>query len=601
MSRLINCCKKHPQRTCFLMGILASILLMVPYLILGDCSIITYHDQLDGELLNYILRAKYLFSGIHVYPELMNGLPDTGAVPPAPLFVLLYKAFQPLTAFLLTQWVISVIGFSGMYLLLHKITGQHFVPFLTACIFMLLPFYPVYGLCIPGQPLMLYCTLQLYHRERDGKSLTSVYSLLYLSCILLYALGSSLILVGFGWLAAIGILLLYCTCKAIRQKEKPPLSHFLSFITLLIGYLSCNISLIHQVLSPDSDMLSHKSALVHAATDFWESIKSVLYPGINYTETWHWIVLPLVFLDLLLLGLALKCKNPLEVSRITHLMKKVGLLLLFILVIVLFYGVYFEESFTSLKNSMPGAIGSFNLSRLVWMLPTAWCMLAGCQCSILVPSPKSGCKDNINRLSDALRQIIIIALFGLWGITVFLHSPLRANISKLVKGNDYYALDWNKFFACDIYSQIDETIGLPKEDYRVVSIGIYPAAASYNGFYCLDGYSNNYPLSYKHSFREVIAKELDKSEYLKDYFDNWGNRCYVLCAEYPGYYTFEKKWNPVINQLELNTERLKEMNCKYIFSAAYLNNSEELGLTLLRDEPFETEDSWYHIYVYKLN
>ena len=64
---------------------------------------------------------------------------------------------------------------------------------------------------------------------------------------------------------------------------------------------------------------------------------------------------------------------------------------------------------------------------------------------------------------------------------------------------------------------------------------------------------------------------------------------------------YEKKWNPVINQLELNTERLKEMNCKYIFSAAYLNNSEELGLTLLRDEPFETEDSWYHIYVYKLN
>ena len=235
------------------------------------------------------------------------------------------------------------------------------------------------------------------------------------------------------------------------------------------------------------------------------------------------------------------------------------------------------------------------------MLPTAWCLLIGYQCSILVSQSVQASKLSLKQFWYHVCYIVVLALLGLWAVTILLHSPLKANLAKLVKGNDYYALDWNKFFACDIYSQIDEAIGLPKEDYRVVSIGIYPAAASYNGFYCLDGYSNNYPLSYKHSFREVIAKELDKSEYLKDYFDNWGNRCYVLCAEYPGYYTFEKKWNPVINQLELNTERLKEMNCKYIFSAAYLNNSEELGLTLLRDEPFETEDSWYHIYVYKLN
>ena len=75
----------------------------------------------------------------------------------------------------------------------------------------------------------------------------------------------------------------------------------------------------------------------------------------------------------------------------------------------------------------------------------------------------------------------------------------------------------------------------------MVSLGIDPAAALYHGFYSLDGYSNNYPLSYKHRFREVIAPELAKSEYLTDYFDDWGNRCYMFSAECPGYYTIEKK------------------------------------------------------------
>ncbi len=92
--------------------------------------------------------------------------------------------------------------------------------------------------------------------------------------------------------------------------------------------------------------------------------------------------------------------------------------------------------------------------------------------------------------------------------------------------------------------------------------------------------------------------ELNKSDYVRDFFDNWGNRCYITTAEQANYYTFEKKWNSVVYDLDLNINKLKELNCKYIFSAAYLMNAEEKGLSLLQEAPFETEDSWYHIYVY---
>jgi len=42
------------------------------------------------------------------------------------------------------------------------------------------------------------------------------------------------------------------------------------------------------------------------------------------------------------------------------------------------------------------------------------------------------------------------------------------------------------------------------------------------------------------------------------------------------------------------------MNCHYIFSAAYIMNAEELGLKLMQETPFETEGSWYHIWVYEV-
>ena len=82
--------KNHKGYLYCTIGILFSFLLMLPYLILGTGSIVTYHDQLDGELLNYLLAAKYLFTGAETYPELMNGLPVTGAVPPAPRTLLLF-------------------------------------------------------------------------------------------------------------------------------------------------------------------------------------------------------------------------------------------------------------------------------------------------------------------------------------------------------------------------------------------------------------------------------------------------------------------------------------------------------------------------------
>lgn len=603
--------KNHKGYLYCTIGILFSFLLMLPYLILGTGSIVTYHDQLDGELLNYLLAAKYLFTGAETYPELMNGLPVTGAVPPAPLFVLFYYFFSPFAAFLISQWFISIISFLGMYLLIHRLTGQRITGLLLGIIFMLLPFYPVYGLCIPGQPLLLYSVLRLrdlelqlsasgLYRKPTKKEVSK--GIGYLALILFYSLCSSLVLVGFACLLALGIASLCITFQAFRKHTRFPYAPWLSLAVLLCGYLASNLNLIRQVLFPADGELSHKSEVIYTPTNFAESFRSAFYPGIPYTESWSVVLFPLALLCILLLMIARHKKDSDAIITLkTALIQSAGIFCIILLICTL-YGVYGTSPVVTIRNSTEGALSGFNLGRITWLLPTFWCILAGRLISPLCPQaplPQAILPEKKATPSGIfLRYLLFLGIFGVWGSIILLNSPLRANISKLVKGNDYYALDWEKFYATDIFEQIDDAIGRPKEDYRVISLGIYPAAAAYNGYYCLDGYSNNYPLDYKHSFREIMAEELAKSEYIRTYFDNWGNRCYLTTAEYNNYYSIEKKWNGGFHNLSLNTEKLREMGCDYLFSATWILNADELGLTLLREEPFATESSWYNIYVY---
>ena len=601
---------KFSKKTYIIAGIFIACLSMLPYVLLGTGSIVTYHDQLDGELLCYILTAKYLFTDISIYPELMNGLPSTGAVPPAPLFVLLYTVFQPFTAFMLTQWIINIIGFLGMFLLLSKLTKQDFISFCISVIFMLMPFYPVYGLCIPGQPLLWYSVSCLFDIEKEYGLFNReklLNKLLYISRILFYGAGSSLVLVGFACLIVLLGIFICQTFLWFRLRKNNvntlfPYTPLLSLLLLSMTYLFTNISLIKQVLFPTSKYVSHKSEIVISAQYFADSFISTVTKGVSYAQSWHTaIIITTMFVLITIIIVVMKAHVSRSVEMAstatdnTPLTYRIILLALFIILVGLLHAFYHGNIVTELRNHSDGLLKEFNLDRIAWLLPVTWCVLAGYVLTYII--------EKWSFLTPFLRRSFVFIILCVWGITVLWNSSLKPNLSKLAKGGNYYALDWKSFFAEDIFSQIDAEIvkqGHEKENYRVISIGIYPAAAAYNGFYCLDGYSNNYPLDYKHEFREIMEGELEKSDYVRDFFDNWGNRCYITTAEQSNYYTFEKKWNSVIYDLALNIDKLKEMNCEYVFSAAYIMNAEELGLKLIHETPFDAEGSWYHIWVYEL-
>ena len=167
----------------------------------------------------------------------------------------------------------------------------------------------------------------------------------------------------------------------------------------------------------------------------------------------------------------------------------------------------------------------------------------------------------------------------------------------IILGYDLSYIDQNE--SDMLMQEIEETIGEDIDTYRVAHLGMCPVASLIHGFGTIDGYSNNYPLSYKHEFREIIKDELELSEFNKAYFDDWGNRCYLLYHEWANSYMLSKYYQGSVDDLHLNFDKMKEMNCKYIFSAVPITDCEQYGLEFMG--AFDSNISYWRVYLYKID
>lgn len=551
---------------CLLAGLCLTGISVLLFCLLGKDSIFVYHDQLDGEVLCYIYQAKYLFQDSSI-PELMNGVGKTALTAPAQLLVLFYKIFPPFVAFVISQYFVMIIGFVGMYLLLTKWNVSPLLATLSGVLFAYLPLIPVYGLSMYGIPLVLWAFISLTEGKR---------TLLYFSMIVLFGLSSSLVLVGYAVLAI--VILIGLSWKEGRKSKW----YWIGTGVLLLTYVLTNLSLFAQMLGAGESYLTHKEELAIAPKPFISTVWSILLNGVEHATSYQkWIVV-LAFI-IIIAGV---CKREWRNTQ----WKFICTLFSVAIVIALLCGLYSIEPIVEFRRHIGGAAVWLQLDRIYWLYPALWYAVLGLGLQWLWQLRKWLCLS------------LGLAVYMTTAVTVLLAGNWKDNIQKIIN-RDTPEISWNDFYAEDVMTQVDkyiyEATGQSKEDYRVASLGICPGAALYNGFYCLDGYSNNYPLEYKHAFRKIIEPELNKSDYLTGYYDDWGNRCYLFSAQIPGYYTVEKG-GFYFSDFDMNVDAFKELGGKYILSAAYIDKSEETGLKLLREEPFETAGSYYKIYLYTL-
>lgn len=573
---------------CFFAGLILIFFLGVIYVALGEAIVVDPHDQLDGEIFTYILHAKHFNESI--YFEIMDGLPSTGMQMAAPGLVLLYFAFPPVTAFALSTFFVMVVAYLGLFALLKSFFVRSWIAAITAFLFALLPFYSVYGLSIMGIPALLWLVRRCWYKEERNSAVA-----LWVSS-LVFSFFSSLVLSGF---AVLGLLLLILIFALFARKKNLFFIKSLSiaWALLVAGYLLMNFDLISQTLL-GVGYVSHKSEYALSPKQF--SILDTilfLFGGQQHAISNQSFIVLFAFLGLVVSVITL-CKSKDTKTGLQSLVFLIIFACVAAVFIAFFYEAFHSGKGVTLRENLPGSLKAFQFDRLYWLYPTIWYVLLGSCSELLLRLVKEG------KTKKLVVIIILVVCILTMGKSLSTNS-IAASVVKQIDSGISFAEDrytWREFFGEPVFDEIEDYIYKTKNqcpsETTVVSIGLYPSIALYNGFSCLDGYSNNYPLEYKHEFKKVIRGELEKSAVLNSYFSDWGNRCYVFSHEIGQNYLIKKDSNISLYDLSIDIKQLKQMGCDYLFSTVPINNSKDLGVNYI--DCFSSDKCPYLIYMYSV-
>lgn len=542
-----------------LVGIFLLLIYYVPFMIMGDSSYITIHDNLDGYWANIVTQARFLKGETNgIFPIMDESfryqtLPDW-----INLKILLLLIFQPFTAYLLNDGIVRVVAYIFMFLVLYDyvlVRSKYalLIAVLSAVVFAVMPTYTIFGLTSSAIPMIMWAICNILKRHFIRMSWL---------LILLLPFASTIALTGFYVCFAMGM---YAIWLFIKKEKRAGVIFLLTFV-LGLEYLMVNFPLLLSFTT--SNYVSHRVefSIIPSWNDIISEIKTCLFHcqyhyGLLETK---WIMIIAV--------LSLVCSR----MRNRRLLCVLG----GILCVLSFVTVYAVVNKTMPSLSL---LQSVQFDRFYMFLPVLWIFVLAL-----------GMENIIER--HIYREFGMGLLIVFMCVTAFQNKELVYTVKECFGRSIKYP-NYSQYYDRDLFDSLHNKIEestLYKT--KVVSVGMTPAVAMYNGLYTLDSYQSNYSLEYKNKFRNVIEKELSKDKTLEWYFDCWGNRCYVFSTELKREYNIGKN-NIKSIELELNYKVLKEMGCEYIISAVSLLSMDE-QINLFTE--LETPQSYRHLYVYKL-
>ncbi|MBQ8326119.1 MAG: hypothetical protein IJX86_03515 [Lachnospiraceae bacterium] len=572
----------------YLAGAVCILIYYLPHMILGQDMAFRIVDYLDDEIVQYLLNGKYFFAPVDtVVEEWLSGAPLYSIQTPTFLFIWPFKWMTLFGAVITIDVITRSLSFVGMFLLCDKYFNgnKRIISWIASVLYMLLPFYPTYALSSMGLPLLIWAVWNLT-QEKEKKSQYAV----YYAILAVFALGSSFALTGYF---VVGFMGLYMIILFVKKKKCAGYRILggCGLITILYCYVFR--STIYQILFDSA--ISHRSDpdRIYEPLPFWDSFMNMFKYGQYHAPSVHTYVMAFA-LGVIVLGFLFWEK----LDDTTKKQVKCALVLwLAALGIAVFNALYRGVPGVLLRQVM-GVLKSFQLERIFWANPMIWYFELAVSSAVFVKLISVVIKNSMFCKIVSAGFLTAMGLFlGRHIITHIDNIEYFSSVKSIfTKENDQ--LTYRDFYDHEVFEEIEEYIGRDQSEYRVASIGMVPAIASANGFYTVDGYSNNYTLEYKKTFRKVIEKELDKSGEIKAYYDNWGSRCYMFCAELGLDYRFGKDENVVIEQLDIDTKALAELGCEYIFSAVRIENATEINLELL--DVFSREDGFMEVYLYEI-
>lgn len=619
MRKIVQFIYDLDEKKLWFIGFVLELIVFLPYMILGEKSVFPWHDQLDENMLNFILTARHTGEHLSVFPEMMCGVNASALQPFAILFLPLYSIFSSFVAFTIQYAIIFAMAFFGMYACVKEITGSSILALAMSGCFSMLPFFPVYGAAVAGVPVCLYGIICLAKKKN---------TLLAIGCLSLFATTAHLVFSGYAVLGFWALWILYSIVKNVVEYKKNagateslngtdglhnnqtlasekrgmlgwigkclPLFEILGFLYLCIVYVVVNYQLFAELLFQTESFISHRSEFVSASTDFFAAFLGVFENSSQHADSLHdYMILPIV----LLLGLGvLRFEKLDEKSR--RMLKWSCILFAAIVFVAVFYAFCKCPLFVDWKNQNDGILRYFQIERFYWLYPAMWYLEMALTAAIWWRRESNG----------KLRFSLITLCLGIMLIPTVLLIASKSNFYmvtyEMLFGHQYTGyIPWEDYYAEDVMADIEAAIyektGEEPSDYRVAHLGLNPTPALVHGFYTVDGYSNNYPLEYKHAFRKVVEKEFEKSPDVADYYDHWGNRCYLFNSQSGTSFINSKSCGIAYDGLEIDWETLREQfDCEFIFSCGPIYDYEAQGLEEIGY--FTSEHCFWGFFVYQI-
>lgn len=554
----------------WLLGIVMGAIVFAPYFKLGTASVFPWHDQLDENILNYVLPARHFGEKISTIPEMMCGLPNSSLQPYAILFLPLYILFPPFSAFVISYAILFVVAFGGMYFLVYEFSKSNILACVMAAVFAMLPFWPVYGIAVAGVPLAIFSIVCLEKKKRV---------ILSFFLLTVFGLGAHLAFSGFGVLGFWGCWLLV---RCLRKKTNR--FSLMGFFYLIFIYVLVNFELIKELILGKEGYISHRVEFLNVPRDFLLSLKNLL-SGDQHSETYHvYLIIPIILM--LILG-GFLFKRLLPYKKGIYYSALIGFAVL--LFIDIWGAFYHSAPITEWRNAQDNVFRYFSLDRLFWLYPSLW-LIEFAICVYIFWDLKK----------YAFFQILIVAVLLIPTTKKTIdNSYFYMSVNEINNGYEITGyIPWENYYAEDVMQEIEDAIGKDITSYRVAHIGMNPTPALMHGFYTVDGYAGTYPLEYKHKFRKIIEKELSLYPETANYFDNWGSRCYLFNSQCGNAFMLDKKSNIKFERFYFDWDKLKEMGCEYLFSAGEITDYENDPLVFIGN--FTSDISYWNVWLYKI-
>ena len=537
-------------------------LYLLPPLLLGDNTYVVIHDNLDSGFLapKLLLDSSTVFASSDTIVPQIN-MPRVVLGSEFSLWVLLYSLLPPLYAYLTGLTIAHIIGFMGMYLLLKR----HFIPepeneyiaILVSLCFALLPYLPMTGISVAGQPLALFAFLNFRKREQTIRDWLILLGIPFFSSFIL-SFFFFLTMVGFIWLHDL-----------IKKRDANP-KFFLAILFMTLVFVGVEYRLFYSQLFPY--FVSHRYEYNWHHTNNIPILRGIrrgilMFMVGNYHA--HSLQKYSIGISLVIsLAIFIFSKKDREKLR-----KPFFLLVGSAFLISMYYGFWFTDYVYMLKQAVP-LVRIMDFTRFFWMFPMIWHLIFALSLLFITYV--------LIRHGRKLAYVLILVQV----LLCFYMSDFAVEIRRS-------AHTFGEFFAEQQFREIRDHIGEPQDSYRTISVGMHPSIAQFNGFQTADFYLSNYPVEYKHRFRKVIAGELEKDKELKRYYDEWGSRVYAFSVELRKDWTGTNLHTP-IKSLDYDTEAMKELGIKYVISRVPI----ERPFTFMKR--FTHPDSAWDIYLYRV-